>query len=95
MRTIRFLAFLLLLALTLLSCDHPRGDMTEHKRYYVITYDGCEYVRTGEGVYDNAATMAHKGNCNNPIHSCSGRMDGDALDGDEQRRTERQLLLQR
>ena len=30
-----------------------------------IVYDGCEYLKFGFGEH---ATMAHKGNCINPIH---------------------------
>ena len=42
--------------------------------YQVVVIDGCEYIiyyqiKTGTGVgYKGFGYMAHKGNCNNPIH---------------------------
>lgn len=64
----KYLTLLLLVTLTTFSCERDRGykpkDVIEtgafgHYRVFVI--DKCEYLV-------NNAQMAHKGNCNNPIH---------------------------
>lgn len=66
MKTLYTLCVLLMLA----GCEPKDGDKTESERYYTITYEGCEYLRTGTEHYSQEATMAHKGNCKNPIHQC-------------------------
>jgi hypothetical protein len=45
----------------------PENELT------VILYEGCEYIIYKEDKDANSSFgfMAHKGNCNNPIHKCN------------------------
>lgn len=50
----------------------PEGitSKIENNKFKTITYEGCEYLIYKEQPDNNKALgfMAHKGNCNNPIH---------------------------
>jgi hypothetical protein len=72
MKKILFSAsFLMVLA----SCEEPNvkpkstkyriGKVSGHE-IQVYEFEGCEYFYFE---YDRSASLTHKGNCNNPIHS--------------------------
>lgn len=56
--------FIAVVSCFLLSCEQPKQE-TKHEEINriaeVVEFDGCEYVLGWR-------TMAHKGNCKNPIH---------------------------
>lgn len=47
-----------------------KASKIPNDKFEVLRYDGCEYVIYKEQPDNNKALgfMAHKGNCNNPIH---------------------------
>ena len=45
--------------------DNPVKSAEDGTEYKIETIDGCQYVYRSGG---NQGYMAHKGNCNNPIH---------------------------
>jgi hypothetical protein len=68
-----------LLAMSIVSCEEPRGnkapkssrmELDSTSQYYdqnykIYTLEGCEYVVVGVG---DCKWGSHKGNCKNPIH---------------------------
>lgn len=73
----RVLIIVVIFALTLaLACNPaPTGEKTTDsgKGYSVKVIDGCEYIEVSFalGVQSGYYSLTHKGNCKNPIHSCS------------------------
>ncbi len=60
--------FILCLVICFSSCGERTKATklnTEYSSYDLIELDGCEYYRAKHG-----KQLAHKGNCNNPIHNC-------------------------
>lgn len=65
--------YLLLIVILFASCTTPNGK--EKFRAYnntdpifdyrVVIIDGCEYIEVATG---SLFSLAHKGDCNNPIH---------------------------
>ncbi|MBL4585861.1 MAG: hypothetical protein JKX84_02200 [Flavobacteriales bacterium] len=78
------IALILLAASTIVSCDMPpnqsviiseeKGEMlpsdTVRQEFELIVIDSCQYVllKEQQGTNRGYGYMAHKGNCNNPIH---------------------------
>ena len=57
---------ILFVGILLTSCDdNPKEYSKGGTEYRVETIEGCEYIYRSGG---NLGYMAHKGNCNNPIH---------------------------
>lgn len=59
------------IVLTLLSCVErspvPTVYSVDDQGFRIITIEGCEYLLQ-ESISSTRGYMAHKGNCNNPIH---------------------------
>ena len=56
------------------ACDTPRGEGKKIKKdgYSILTIEGCEYIEVSwcAGCNNGYYSIAHKGNCKNPIHTC-------------------------
>lgn len=68
---------LILCLIILVGCNEnlnneqqDRIPVKENDVYYdVLTFDGCQYIYYKKQMV-RGQTLAHKGNCNNPIHIC-------------------------
>lgn len=51
--------------------EPPNIHIVPVKEYDVYIIDGCEYIGVHRGPFEGEKVLglAHKGNCNNPIHS--------------------------
>jgi len=77
----RYALYTLLVAGFLTSCDDNQGALGWHNKvnpdglktsYKTIEIEGCEYIMYDAGMgYSGNGFLAHKGNCNNEIHSCN------------------------
>ena len=72
---LKFMKYLLILTLFLVSCDKTTVKTKKVDSQYngrsikEVEYDGCTYVVFNEGdMKSDAAWGAHKGNCPNSIH---------------------------
>lgn len=65
-----FIIMTIIVIMLLLSCNSPdkKEVKTENKMEYIVfEIEGCEYI--WYKIYSQyGQTMAHKGNCKNPIH---------------------------
>ncbi len=56
------LIFALGMAVIALGCTQASADKSDFKEFItIVRYEGCQYIETPHGI-------AHKGNCDNPIH---------------------------
>ncbi len=62
--TVKTLSVVFILGILLTSCH---GDTENYNRddYDIIEIEDCQYIKINSGY---GGWMAHKGNCNNPIH---------------------------
>lgn len=63
---------LVAVCIALLSgCSLSEGvdnDLHPEKSYRVVSIEGCEYIFVSRRPWQGNMSLAHKGNCKNPIH---------------------------
>ncbi|WP_207509457.1 hypothetical protein [Telluribacter humicola] len=75
MKTVRNISLTLLLAgssLIFSSCFRQnmlRNNDVNIGRYDIAVIDGCQYIVLGRKDNTESKSIAHKGDCNNPIHN--------------------------
>ena len=63
--------FLLFVSAFLVSCDPSSESVAAEANE--INIDGCQYLQYDQGLLDQRVySLAHKGNCKNPIHHWNG-----------------------
>jgi hypothetical protein len=50
------------------KCEGAGNDLEPEKTYRIVIIENCEYVYISRRPWDSNMAIAHKGNCNNPIH---------------------------